>query len=477
MEEIIKFLKSLLVFCFFFLCGHKIGFGLISEVCPLHTVACRIRIEKDAVSFYEYSRLYDRNQFVCVLKGEFGEQKGSGCARKRSGHIRCWCFGRSNCNTPENSKLLYLTFIGGNEEKFKKAVESVDFVDLNNEEGEEEKEEEKFLKNKNWEKINITTTLSSAVIREDEELLNGNIKILNNGQEEEGGGKILKLENVLYETSDIKKAMGAKTVHLSEQFVDDSFTKSTQKLTTLISTIPINTKETTATTQKSTTIPNTIPLTTTTPKLPAKSFLNPSTVKSIYDSQNRVHVIHVSGRDRYDNLPVEQLLGSPALRRIMEEEREKLKNKVEDNSAEEEEEEGEGDNLDEDEELEEDWEFEKNNGEEDEEDLFKRTINNKTKITERRSSSLSKTKISQNSPKNLLKTQMEQRQRSSNNNKISSLEEDKESEEEEELKDLTDEYFDSAFFSPSKTSGCFDNCGKNYILKKIIILIIFIFYF
>nr|CAD2186483.1 unnamed protein product [Meloidogyne enterolobii] len=376
------------------------GFGLISEVCPLHTVGCRIRIEKDAVSFYEYSRLYDRNQFVCVLKGEFGEQKGSGCARKRSGHIRCWCFGRSNCNTPENSKLLYLTFIGGNEEKFKKAVESVDFVDLNNEEGEEEKEEEeeKFLKNKNWEKINITTTLSSAVIREDEELINGNIKILNNGQEEEGGGKILKLENVLYETSDIKKAMGAKTVHLSEQFVDDSFTKSTQKLTTLI---PTNTQKT-ATTQK------TLPTLTTTPKLTEKPFLHPSTVKSIYDSQNRVHVIHVSGRDRYDNLPVEQLLGSPALRRIMEEEREKLKNKVEDNSAEEEEEEeGEGDNLDEDEELEEDWEFEKNNGEEeeeeDEEDLFKRTINNKTKITERRSSSLSNTKISKKFTKKFIK--------------------------------------------------------------------------
>nr|CAD2169491.1 unnamed protein product [Meloidogyne enterolobii] len=447
------------------------GFGLISEVCPLHTVGCRIRIEKDAVSFYEYSRLYDRNQFVCVLKGEFGEQKGSGCTRKRSGHIRCWCFGRSNCNTPENSKLLYLTFIGGDEEKFKKAVESVDFVDLNNEEGEEEKEEEKFLKNKNRDEINITTTtLSSAVIKE--ELINENIKMLNDDKEKEEG-KILKLENVLYEASDIKKAMGAKTVHLSEQFVDNSFTKSSQKLTTLINTIPINIQETiTPTTQK------TIPTLTTTPKLTTKSFLNPSTVKSNYDSQNRVHVIHVSGRDRYDNLPVEQLLGSPALRRIMEEEREKLKNKVEDNSAEEEEEEGEGDNLDEDEELEEDWEFEKNNGEEEEEeDLFKRTINNKTKITERRSSSLSNTKISKNSPKNLLKTRMEQRQRSSPNKISSSLEEDKESEEVEELKDLTDEYFDSAFFSPSKTSGCFDNCGKNYILKKIIILIIFIFYF
>uniref|UniRef100_A0A915P9F9 Uncharacterized protein n=1 Tax=Meloidogyne floridensis TaxID=298350 RepID=A0A915P9F9_9BILA len=305
------------------------GFGLISEVCPLHTVGCRIRIEKDAVSFYEYSRLYDRNQFVCVLKGEFGEQKGSGCTRKRSGHIRCWCFGRSNCNTPENSKLLYLT---------------------------------KNLK---------------------------------------------RLLKVLYEASDIKKAMGAKTVHLSEQFVDNSFTKSSQKLTTLINTIPINIQKTATTTLK------TIPLTTTTPKLTTKSFLNPSTVKSIYDSQNRVHVIHVSGRDRYDNLPIEQL-----------------------------------------------------------------TINNKTKITERRSSSLSNTKISKNSPKNLLKTRMEQRQRSfsSSNNKISSLEEDKESEEVEELKDLTDEYFDSAFFSPSKTSGCFG--GKNYILMKIIIiLILFIFNF
>ncbi|KAL7076939.1 hypothetical protein ACQ4LE_004136, partial [Meloidogyne hapla] len=351
-------------------------------------------MKKDAVSFYEYSRLYDRNQFVCVLNGEFGEQKGSGCVRKRSGHVRCWCFGRSNCNTPENSKLLYETFIGGDEKKFNKAVEHVDFVDLNDEEEEEEKEEI-FFKNKNEEKIN-TTTLTN--IKKEEEKLDKvkatktTILMPLKGEGDEEEGKILKLENALYEASDWKKAMAAKTVHHHQQqenlqskeniklFSELSF-KSTQKLETkmTISTTPRTTSETT---QKSTEkiLDKTTRLTAkstseaapeavqdTTPKTTSKtsksSLINPSTVKTIYDSQNKVHVIHVSGRDRYDNLPVEQLLGSPAMRRIMEEEREKLKNKVEDNSAEEED--NEDDNLDEDEELDEDWEFEKDNDEND----------------------------------------------------------------------------------------------------------------
>uniref|UniRef100_A0A915DEW3 Uncharacterized protein n=1 Tax=Ditylenchus dipsaci TaxID=166011 RepID=A0A915DEW3_9BILA len=44
------------------------GYGLVSEECPPNTVACRIRIDHNAVEFYQYSPLYDRNQFVCVLK-------------------------------------------------------------------------------------------------------------------------------------------------------------------------------------------------------------------------------------------------------------------------------------------------------------------------------------------------------------------------------------------------------------------------
>uniref|UniRef100_A0A183CKW5 Metalloendopeptidase n=1 Tax=Globodera pallida TaxID=36090 RepID=A0A183CKW5_GLOPA len=95
------------------------GFGLVSETCPAQTVGCRIRIQRNAITFYEY---LDRNQFVCVLKGEFGEQFGSGCIRKRSGSIRCWCFGRSNCNSPEHSKLLYEAFVSGNEQKLTKTT-------------------------------------------------------------------------------------------------------------------------------------------------------------------------------------------------------------------------------------------------------------------------------------------------------------------------------------------------------------------
>lgn len=83
------------------------GYGLVSEQCPANTVGCRIRIDEHigAVEFYEYSSLYDRNQLVCVLKNEYGDLKQSGCVKKRTGKIRCWCYGRSNCNSAEDSKV------------------------------------------------------------------------------------------------------------------------------------------------------------------------------------------------------------------------------------------------------------------------------------------------------------------------------------------------------------------------------------
>ncbi|KAE9554063.1 hypothetical protein FO519_002705 [Halicephalobus sp. NKZ332] len=61
-------------------------YGLVSEKCPKGSTGCRIRISKDSVDFYEYSALYDRNQYVCVHKTEFDGANKSGCIKKRTDH-------------------------------------------------------------------------------------------------------------------------------------------------------------------------------------------------------------------------------------------------------------------------------------------------------------------------------------------------------------------------------------------------------
>ncbi|KAI6182756.1 hypothetical protein M3Y97_00415200 [Aphelenchoides bicaudatus] len=85
-----------------------------------------------AIEFYEYSSLYDRNQFVCVLRNEYGDLKQSGCLEKKTGKIRCWCYGRSNCNSAEDSKKLYEAFKSGDQERFREVVEEIDFPNLHN---------------------------------------------------------------------------------------------------------------------------------------------------------------------------------------------------------------------------------------------------------------------------------------------------------------------------------------------------------
>lgn len=47
------------------------GHGLISERCSHLSVACRVRVENDAVVWYT-SKLYDRNQLACVMRNEYG---------------------------------------------------------------------------------------------------------------------------------------------------------------------------------------------------------------------------------------------------------------------------------------------------------------------------------------------------------------------------------------------------------------------
>ena len=43
-----------------------------------------------------------------------------------SGKIRCWCHGRSNCNTPEDSKALYEAFISDSIAEFNQVIEEID---------------------------------------------------------------------------------------------------------------------------------------------------------------------------------------------------------------------------------------------------------------------------------------------------------------------------------------------------------------
>ncbi|CAI5438921.1 unnamed protein product [Caenorhabditis angaria] len=94
------------------------GYGLVTEECPSHAVGCRIRAKKDHIDWYEFSRLYDRNQLVCVYPEEYASM--TGCARKTSGNIRCWCGGRDNCNDPETSRDLYEAFTEGNTDAIEK---------------------------------------------------------------------------------------------------------------------------------------------------------------------------------------------------------------------------------------------------------------------------------------------------------------------------------------------------------------------
>ncbi|KAL3098904.1 hypothetical protein niasHT_024659 [Heterodera trifolii] len=271
----------------------RAGFGLVSEHCPAHTVGCRIRIQRNAVTFYDY---LDSNQFVCMLKGEFGEQQGSGCVRKRSGNIRCWCFGRSNCNTAENSKLLYEAFVSANEQKLLEAIRQVDFADL---------AEQSVVKNDEGTKEIGTTTKTMTI-----------------SHTNFGSAQSLSTKKLTSSTS-------TKTVNSlfhrahKEQKIGPAATAAIKPIT------PSKSSPSSSLAPSAASSPAPMP------KLPNSSsskrlpLHNNSTVQSEYDRRNRVHVIHVSSRDQY-----EPVFGSAALRRIMAQERDRLKAESEDISAE-----------------------------------------------------------------------------------------------------------------------------------------------
>ncbi|KIH52542.1 hypothetical protein ANCDUO_17357, partial [Ancylostoma duodenale] len=51
-SEVVAFMRDLLVK----------GYGFVSEECPTAAVGCRIKARSDHVEWYEWSKLYDRNQ-------------------------------------------------------------------------------------------------------------------------------------------------------------------------------------------------------------------------------------------------------------------------------------------------------------------------------------------------------------------------------------------------------------------------------
>ncbi|VDM66806.1 unnamed protein product, partial [Strongylus vulgaris] len=91
------------------------GYGFTSEACPTAAVGCRIKARSDHVEWYEWSKLYDRNQLVCVYPGEY--EGIAGCVRKHSGNVRCWCGGTNDCNSPETSRQLLDAFQNSDKKK------------------------------------------------------------------------------------------------------------------------------------------------------------------------------------------------------------------------------------------------------------------------------------------------------------------------------------------------------------------------
>ncbi|VDM92301.1 unnamed protein product, partial [Litomosoides sigmodontis] len=102
--------------------------GLISERCSHFSVACRVRVENDAVVWYT-SKLYDRNQLACVMRNEYGTLKRSGCVRKASGAARCWCYSQSNCNNPQNMIKLYNAFKTGDGALLDEVIDDIETTD------------------------------------------------------------------------------------------------------------------------------------------------------------------------------------------------------------------------------------------------------------------------------------------------------------------------------------------------------------
>ncbi|KAK0426153.1 hypothetical protein QR680_009558 [Steinernema hermaphroditum] len=105
------------------------GRGLVAHKCTSrNAVGCRIRVERDSITWYDFFRRHDKH-LACVLKGEFDAGRRSGCVKKPSGTIRCWCYGQSNCNSPEKSRRLFEAFVSGNTERLDREVDDIDTDD------------------------------------------------------------------------------------------------------------------------------------------------------------------------------------------------------------------------------------------------------------------------------------------------------------------------------------------------------------
>ncbi|CAI4222408.1 unnamed protein product [Auanema sp. JU1783] len=100
------------------------GYGLVPEKCSQTAVGCRIRVSGDHIEWYEWAKLYDRNQLVCVYPGEYDTV--TGCQRKPSGSVRCWCGAKDNCNEAETSKNLYEAFTTSDKKRMASIVKDLE---------------------------------------------------------------------------------------------------------------------------------------------------------------------------------------------------------------------------------------------------------------------------------------------------------------------------------------------------------------
>ncbi|KJH51096.1 hypothetical protein DICVIV_02763 [Dictyocaulus viviparus] len=98
--------------------------GLTSEECPPAAVGCRIKVLSNKIVWYPVSKMYDRNQMVCVYPLEY--EGTAGCVPKPSGDIRCWCHNVSDCNDEITSAQLLDAFLTSNTKKMQAIVKRLE---------------------------------------------------------------------------------------------------------------------------------------------------------------------------------------------------------------------------------------------------------------------------------------------------------------------------------------------------------------
>uniref|UniRef100_A0A0R3RGT6 Post-SET domain-containing protein n=1 Tax=Elaeophora elaphi TaxID=1147741 RepID=A0A0R3RGT6_9BILA len=71
---------------------------------------------------------------IIKWKLKFDKQlERSGCIKKSSGSVRCWCYGQSNCNSPQNMIKLYDAFKTGDPLLLDEVIDDIETSDFGSE--------------------------------------------------------------------------------------------------------------------------------------------------------------------------------------------------------------------------------------------------------------------------------------------------------------------------------------------------------